>query len=84
MTKRDKLIERFLTKPRDFSWNELTALLKWFGYRQIKTGKTGGSRARFAHPNYPPIILHRPHPDPTLKRYQLDDIEALLKQEGLL
>ena len=30
----EKLIARFMTKPRDFSWEELTRLLKHFGYDQ--------------------------------------------------
>lgn len=84
MTKREKLLDRFLTKPRDFTWDELTTVLNTFGYQQISAGKTGGSRVRFVHTNYPPIILHKPHPKPILKRYQLEGIINLLKQEKLL
>ncbi|MES2218026.1 MAG: type II toxin-antitoxin system HicA family toxin [Pseudomonadota bacterium] len=47
-------------------------------------GKTGGSRVRFIHPSYPPIILHKPHPRPILKRYQLEDIVNMLKAEKLI
>ena len=84
MTKREKLLDRFLTKPRDFTWEELNKVLNGFGYQQIGAGKTGGSRARFIHSTYPPIVLHKPHPKPILKRYQLEDIINLLKQEELL
>ena len=84
MTKRDKLFDRFLTKPKDFTWDELTKILNGFGYRAISIGKTGGSRIRFVHTDYPPIILHRPHPKPELKRYQIEEIINLLKQEKLL
>ena len=84
MTKRNKLIERLLTKPRDFTWDELIKVLNAFGYQQVITGKTGGSRIRFLSKNYPPIILHKPHPKPILKRYQLEGIIDLLKQENLL
>jgi hypothetical protein len=84
MTKRDKMLRRFQSKPRDFTWAELVGLLEGFGYRTASSGKTGGSRVRFVHESYPPIILHRPHPSPSLKRYQLDQVEELLKSEGLI
>jgi len=84
MTKREKLLERLLTKPKDFTWEELSKVLNSFGYKQISFGKTGGSRVRFVSPEHPPIILHKPHPKPMLKRYQLEEIINLLKQEKLL
>jgi hypothetical protein len=84
MTKREKLLDRFLTKPNDFIWDELTRVLNIFGYKQISVGKTGGSRVRFVHISFPPIILHKPHPGSILKRYQLEDIINLLRKEKLL
>ncbi|MCC2667326.1 MAG: hexulose-6-phosphate synthase [Gammaproteobacteria bacterium] len=84
MTKQKKLTERLLLKPKDFTWNELEKVLASFGYKQISGGKTGGSRVRFIHPDYPPVILHKPHPKRILKRYQLEGIIDLLKQEKLL
>jgi hypothetical protein len=84
MTKRDKLLNKFLSKPKDFTWQELIRFLGGFGYELVATGKTGGSRARFVHPDYPPITLHKPHPRPILKQYQVEAIIGLLKQEGLL
>jgi hypothetical protein len=84
MTKRQKLIERLLLKPKDFTWDEPAKILTGFGYELVSGGKTGGSRVRFIHSIYPPVILHKPHPRPILKRYQLESIIDLLKQEGLL
>lgn len=84
MTKRDKLIDRLLSKPKDFTWAELAKVLRGFGYEQVSAGKTGGSRVRFIHHHYPPIILHKPHPKPILKPYQLEDIIDLLRQEKLV
>jgi hypothetical protein len=84
MTQREKLVDRFLKKPRDFSWDELLKVLTVYGYKQVSVGKTGGSRARFIHPHSPPIMLHKPHPRPILKRYQLENIIDLLRQEKLL
>ena len=84
MTKITKLLARMLTKPTDFSWDELTKVLSSFGYEQISGGKTGGSRIRFIHETNPPIMMHRPHPKPILKRYQLEEIIAHLKRENLI
>lgn len=84
MTKRDKLLIRLLSKPKDFTWDELVKVLTELGFKQISGGKTGGSRVRFIHPSCPPVILHRPHPRPILKRYLLDNIIDLLRQEKLI
>lgn len=84
MTKREKLIQRLRSKPKDFTWKELVAMLEGFGYTRVGSGKTAGSRVRFVHVNYPPISLHRPHPSPALKRYQVEQVEEVLKGEGLL
>jgi len=79
-----KLIDRFQANPKDFTWNELTKVLNSFGYKQVNSGKTSGSRVRFVHIHYPPIILHKPHPTQILKRYQLEEISNLLMREKLL
>ncbi len=84
MTKRQKVIERFKAMPADFTWQELETMLAGFGYAQLKTGKTGGSRVKFMHETLPPVILHKPHPKPVLKRYQLEQIEETLRNEGLI
>ncbi|NQU65560.1 MAG: type II toxin-antitoxin system HicA family toxin [SAR324 cluster bacterium] len=62
----------------------LTSLLKSLGYRESKTGKTGGSRRRFLHESAPTITLHKPHPQNTLKRYAIDQIIEILQQEDML
>ena len=83
MSRREKLLKRFLAKPRDFSWRELETLLAGFGYELRSGGRTGGSRVRFVHPENGPISLHKPH-RASLKQYQLEQIRALLEEEGLL
>ncbi len=84
MTKQDKILQRFLSKPRDFIWDELVKMLAGFGYEVLKSGKTGGSRVKFVHDTLPPIFLHKPHPAKVLKRYQIEQIEGLLRNEGLI
>ncbi|HAK87772.1 MAG: hexulose-6-phosphate isomerase [Nitrospirae bacterium GWC2_46_6] len=81
MSKTEKLLQRFLLKPKDFTFEELGKLLKGFGYEEAKTGRASGSRVAFINRKTKSIIrLHRPHPSPELKRYQLDDVEEALRK----
>jgi len=84
LSRRKKIIDRFLSRPSDFTWQELVNLLTGFGYKLAKAGKTGGSRVKFMHETLPPVILHKPHPTPVLKKYQLEQIEETLRAEGLI
>jgi hypothetical protein len=85
MGKADKLLKRFLSKPKDFTYGELKRLLKSFGYEESKMGKTSGSRVAFINSKTKHIIgLHKPHPKPELKHYQLNDIEEELRKRGLI
>lgn len=84
LSKRKKIINRFLLRPSDFTWQELVSLSSGFGYALAKPGKTGGSRVKFMHETLPPIILHKPHPTQVLKKYQLEQIEETLRGEGLI
>jgi hypothetical protein len=51
MGKHEKLLKRFLSKPADFTFDELRRLLSYLGYDEAKTGKTSGSRAAFYNMN---------------------------------
>ena len=84
MSKKEKLLSRLQQRPKDFTWDELTKLLKMLGYELRKSGKTGGSRRRFIHSTATPISLHKPHPQNTLKRYMIDDILEKLEREGMI
>ena len=41
MGRRDKLIARLKSRPKDFTWDELVRLLDGLGYREVRLGKTG-------------------------------------------
>lgn len=84
MSKKEKLISKLLQRPKDFTWNELTSLLQSFGYKEVKKGKSGGSRRRFAHNSAATITLHKPHPQNILKRYAIDQIIEVLEQEDMI
>jgi hypothetical protein len=84
MTKFDKLKARFLSGPKDFSWDELLKLLNELEYKVTQSGKTSGSRVKFTHEKFEPISLHKPHPRPELKPYQMRQILEVLKNRGQL
>ena len=85
MSKKEKLLERLLTKPKDFSYDELKSLLSGLGYSEINKGKTSGSRVAFVNKTNSHIIrLHKPHPKNILKVYQIELIIEELQKEYLL
>ena len=84
MTKIEKLLNRFLSDPKDFTWEELTKVLSGFGYVEHTGGKSGGSRRKFIHETKLVIIAHKPHPKNIVKTYLINQIIELLKQENLL
>lgn len=84
MTRKDKLLKRLQSRPRDFTWDELQRLLESQGYEAARQGKIGGSRRRFIHPVAATITLHKPHPGNIVKLYAIDDVLDVLKQEGLI
>ena len=83
MTKKDKLLERFLSIPKDFTFDELKTLLRSLGYEEYNKGKTSGSRVAFVHLIYNEnILIHKPHPGKILNRIYLKKIihDLTLKQ----
>lgn len=85
MSRDEKLIKRLLSKPRDFTYNELKRLLKALGYVETQSGKTSGSRVAFINLSDGHIIrLHKPYPNNELKQYQIEQIIYELQLKGVL
>ncbi len=84
MGRNQKLLAKLKKRPKDFTWGELTVLLKSLGYNEKRSGKTGGSRRRFIHATAPTITLHKPHPGSIVKRYVINDILEFLEREGII
>lgn len=84
MGTKDKLIQRFISMPKDFTWEEMNKLLTNFGYEQSNKGKTSGSRVVFKNSKYIPIMLHKPHPGNIIKEYVMKQVLEYLREEGLL
>lgn len=83
MSKKDKLIERLLRKPKDFRYDEAKSLLEFFGFEERDKGKTSGSRVEFVKNNIS-IMLHKPHPSGELKSYMVKQLIDTLKELKLL
>jgi len=83
MSKKEKLIARLKSKPRDFTFDEAEALLLSLGFVKSNKGKTSGSRVLFERDGLP-VDMHRPHPGNELKGYQVLKMLKLLEKEGLV
>jgi len=85
MSKDQKIIVRLLSKPKDFTYNELCRVLNSLGYEESQSGKTSGSRVAFIDKSTNHIIrLHKPHPSNEVKQYQIELVIEELKSRGLI
>lgn len=83
MSKRQKLIDRLLKLPNDFTFDEMVVLLAYFGYELNQ--KTSGSSVKFIKNHSNEVIqFHKPHPNKVLKRYILRQIIEKLRKENQL
>lgn len=84
MGAKEKLRERFLKLPSDFTFDEMHRLLEGYGYEKSSKGKTSGSRVIFKSANVPPIMLHKPHPGNIVKGYAMKQVYDILKESGFI
>jgi hypothetical protein len=81
---KDKLRERFLKIPSDFTFDEMQRLLEGYGYVKSNKGKTSGSRLIFKNGDKRPIMLHKPHPGNIVKDYAMKQVYNDLKEAGFI
>ena len=84
MGTKEKLRNRFLKMPSDFTFDELQRLLEGFGYEKSNKGKTSGSRLIFKNGAKRPIMLHKPHPGNIVKEYAMKQVLEDLKEAGFI
>lgn len=84
MGQKEKLIEKLKSKPRNFTFDDTVRLLGFLTYTISTKGKTSGSRVMFVSDQYPPILMHKPHPRKELLEYQVKQLIEILEQEGLI
>ncbi len=83
MGKKEKLIKRLKSEPKDFTFNEAQNLLEILGFIISNKGRTSGSRVKFTN-GIISIYLHKPHPRNELLEYQIKYILEILEREDLL
>ena len=81
MSRKEKLLRRFRTLPKDFTWEEMCALLNHLGFKDISGS---GSRNKFMHEKTMRIIsIHKPHPGNVMKQYVMRQVRDQLTEDGL-
>ena len=84
VSRKEKLINRLKSCPKDLTFEEVINLLQYFGYEEYHKGRTSGSRVIFENDNHASILLHKPHSRKTLLEYQVKQLIETLEQEGLI
>ena len=84
MGKKDKLIKKLKSRPKDFTFEELETLLGYLSYEKSNKGKTSGSRVLFVSKIHGEIMLHKPHKRKELLAYQIKQLIEKLEQEKLI
>jgi hypothetical protein len=85
MSRHEKLREKLLRLPKNFTYDEMVTLLGGFGYTEVVRRKTSGSAVMFYNKvSNDKIMFHKPHPDKELKRYILELIIEKFKNNKML
>ena len=85
MSKKEKIIERLKSKPKDFTYDEAKQVLNFLGFIEDNKGKTSGSRVAFVNKEIKvKVELHKPHPGKILKTYQINKLISKLKEKEVI
>lgn len=85
MSGKEKLIERFKTLPRDFTFDEVIKLMHGLGFELSNKGSTSGSRVRFNNPTTGAnFAMHKPHPGNVMVIGAMRSLYDFLKNSGFL
>ena len=79
MSKKEKLLEKLLSRPLNFTWDEAVKLMKQYNFDLVKQS---GSKRVFKHTSGLKIFLHEPHPQNTLLNYAMENLIDGLKSSG--
>lgn len=75
MGTKEKLIVRFISQPKDFTFEELVRLFRHFDFVIGAKGKTSGSRMEFINEKRSLSYgVHKPHPANTIKQYVMKQV----------
>ncbi len=85
MSKFEKALARIKTYPKDFTYDEMKALLEHLGFVEHNKGKTSGSAVSFIkYVNDQPrvFMFHKPHPGNIVKACYIKRLVILLQETG--
>lgn len=85
MNKKDKLLKRFYSLPKDFTFDEMVNVFSFYGFHQENKGATSGSRVIFVNDiDGNSYIMHKPHPSNIIKGYVMRQVFTFLKANGYI
>lgn len=84
MNKKEKLIQKLKVQSISFSYEDAKVLLEYLDFLESNKGKTSGSRVVFTNELHGNIMLHKPHSQKELKKYQIKQLKEFLEQEDLI
>ena len=64
--------------------SDVKVLLEYLDFLESNKGKTSGSRVVFTNELHGNIMLHKPHSQKELKKYQIKQLKEFLEQEDLI
>ena len=80
MGSKEKLIDKFLSQPKDFTYGEVVRLMGIFDYSESHKGATSGSRVEFiSKDGQDSYIMHKPHPSNIIKGYAMKQLLAYIR-----
>jgi hypothetical protein len=85
MSIQEKLVQKLLSGPKNFTYDEMVRLLRGFGYAEGVRGKTSGAAVVFYNKELnDKIMFHKPHPGKELKSYVLNLIIEKLRENEMI
>lgn len=69
---------------KKFTETFFKVLLEYLDFLESNKGKTSGSRVVFTNELHGNIMLHKPHSQKELKKYQIKQLKEFLEQEDLI
>ena len=85
MSRLEKLKERILSKPKDYTYTEAKNLLRQLGFEEKNKGRTSGSRVAInRETDKRVILLHKPHPGDVMDIGAVKSLVAYLHEMGEL
>ena len=83
MSTEEKMLDRLMSCPSDYTYTEAKALAKRLGYQEKNKGSTSGSRVLFYRErDKRKIMLHKPHPGNFLKGYAVKQLINSFRENG--